>query len=380
MKNIFIAISILFFITSCSQEESILHGNKWDIASILSSEKTATLSQLYDSIQYIPLETTDSSLLAARAYVFYADEENLLIRSKNLVYRFNEQGKFLNTSGQIGNGPAEYSILYSISVDKDNACLLFYVGQKKIQFWNFDGTFQKEINLQSEGEITNLILTRDHKILAENRTYSEAGLKTSICYFNLDGELLYEQMLTKDNQQVNIILQTVPILYPFQQEVKYKDLYTNQLLRYNHDSLTVDSYFDLGIYTPTRELIEDVNQKQTLMNEYAQIVDIKESNLYFYLLIIYEHELKGLILDKEKGCLVGNQSIKMPQQGGGIPNDYLKQAYFWPSYADGNNQLYGLIPAEQITTEEMETIQEKDGGDTGWQEDANPVVIRIIEK
>lgn len=67
---------------------------------------------------------------------------------------------------------------------------------------------------------------------------------------------------------------------------------------------------------PSRELLEDVAQRETLMRDFAQLVDIQESNEGFYFLIVHNNELRGMVVDKKTGRLEYSQVIEIPQKGG----------------------------------------------------------------
>jgi tRNA-2-methylthio-N6-dimethylallyladenosine synthase len=56
-------------------------------------------------------------------------------------------------------------------------------------------------------------------------------------------------------------------------------------------------------------LLEDVSKKEILLKEYTQLVDIQECKSDFYLLIIYAHKLRGIVLDKETGFVKYNELI-----------------------------------------------------------------------
>ena len=134
---------------------------------------------------------------------------------KRQVYRFNSDGRFLNKIGQHGNAPGEYNVAYSISVDQESQYLLYYVGQKKVQFWGYDGLFQKEIQLRSEWEITVGKMLNTDRLLAEKRSYSDDGLQIYIELFDMEGNLLKQIPMNSDSQKVSLTMKTVPLMYTY---------------------------------------------------------------------------------------------------------------------------------------------------------------------
>lgn len=375
----FIVLSTGIWSGCADDASSIKRGNRLDLEAAMQTEKKSLLSALGSSMQCIPLETNDSSLLGNRAYLLYADEQYLFVSSKEQVYRFQADGRFLNRIGQRGSAPGEYNRLYAVSVDSEQARLLYYVGHKRVQFWGYDGRFQKEIGLQDEGEITTIELLGD-KILSESRVYSEEGLKTEIHLFDLEGKLLKEIPVGKDVQKVDVSMRTTPLMYVRGRYVKYKDANANALLSLCGDSAEQQWIFDLGKFTPSRELLEDVARKETLMRDFAQLVDVQESDRRFYFLIVHGNALRGIVVDKKTGQLAYSQTIEMPQKGGGIENDYIDQCCFWPSFISDSNVMYCLLPIEKITSVGKRQVEKYSSGSVHLAEEANPVVLKVHGK
>lgn len=364
-----------------TQPFSIRQGNVLDLKTAIQQEKNSLLSDLCDSLQCIPLETNDSSLLGKRCFVLYADEQNIFVKSDYTVYRFNSDGRFLNKIGQRGNAPGEYNVAYSVSVDKESKCLLYYVGQKKVQFWGYDGLFQKEIQLRSEGEITVVkFLNSAGRLIAEKRSYSDDGLQTYIEIFDMEGNLLKQIPMNIDSQKVSLTMKTVPLMYTYGSGVKYKDINCNTLYSFDNNSESQDWILNFGSYTPSRELLEDVSQKETLLRDYVQLVDIQESDNTFYFLTICDGRLRGVVVDKESGNLRYSQAIGLPQMGGGIENDYIKDSCFWPSFISESNVMYALLPVEKLTDAGFLDMKRYLSHSTELTMEANPVVMKVYGK
>lgn len=146
MKHQVIAfiITSIGVLSACVDSTSIRQGNIFNLEVAMQIEKKSLLSELSDSVQCIPLETNDFSLLDNRAYLLYADEQYIFIKSKDLIYRFKADGHFLNKIGQRGSGPGEYNMVHSISIDSEHERLLYYVGQKEFNFGDMMEDFKKK--------------------------------------------------------------------------------------------------------------------------------------------------------------------------------------------------------------------------------------------
>ena len=344
----------------------------------METDKNAVCSELYDSLACVPLETTDASLLGANAYILYGDDSDIFIRYDSRIYRFAADGRFLNVIGQRGNGPHEYAILYSVSVDAERERLCLYVGQGKVQYWGYDGQWQGECQLQADGELT-YVLGLGENLVAENRLYTDEGLTTSLCVYGPDGTLLQEKRIGLDNQSVNITMTTVPLMYAYGGGVRYKDINGDSLYAVGKGNAVEGvARFHLGRFQPSREQLEDMNQRETLLRECAQLVDIRETKDNFYLTLVHDRKVRGIVMGKVSGKLMYSRWIAPPQRGGGIRNDYVG-GEFWPSFVGSDDALYGLLPVEKITQEGEKALSERMGRPFVVEE-ANPIVLKVYEK
>lgn len=379
MKNRITYLVFLLWgmLCACTDSSFIKQGNVLNLEMAMHTEKQIVLSDLCDSLECIPLETNDSSLLGNRAYLSYADEQNLFIMSNNVLYRFSSNGDFLNKIGRRGNAPGEYNRAYSISADKERKCFLYYIGQNKIQFWGYDGEFMKEIKLQDDGELTAVNILGQDQIIAESRTYSDNGLKIDIDIFNQEGELLKKIPICEDEQTVSRSMHTVPILYHARDTIKYKDINGDILYSFSKNSYDREWVLNLGGYAPSREVLENVAQKEALMRDFAQLVDIKETKKQFYFLIVHDNTLRGIIANKETGHLEYNQVINIPQMGGGLKNDYIDKSCFWPSFVSDSDEMYCLLPVEKMTTKGKQDVERHTSSTVNLLEESNPIVLKV---
>ena len=374
-KYLLIVCSVLLFI-SCGKTDSVLSGRVLDVEQMLSKKKEVFLSELSDSMEYVLLETNDSVLMHQNAHVFYADDSDILIRSKQLILRFDSKGKFLNSIGTVGNGPREYNVIYNVSVDAVNKRLFINVGQKKIYIMNYDGCFQSELNLQTVENVTAAYWVGENRIMAETRIYSSEGLKVSLSFFDIQGKNIERDVVVfEDNLETELHMHTMPIMYACGESARYMGTYSNMLYEFQGDVNNDSIIFDFGAYQPDRSQIENMNKREDLLKNYAMLVDIQENSEKMFLLIIFKKELRGMIVDKNTGEVFFSSNIDIPQRGGGIKNNYLSNCNFWPTYID-DKMLYSLLPAEKL----KESLFVSDSIKKQIKEDDNPVLIRLVLK
>ena len=79
-------------------------------------------SQLFSAVEYIPLETTDESLLAEISRLDILDDGRILVfdGNKESVCLFGKDGEFLWKIGDRGNAYNEYSSIKDATYDRYN--------------------------------------------------------------------------------------------------------------------------------------------------------------------------------------------------------------------------------------------------------------------
>ena len=80
------------------------------------------LSEVADSIRYIPLETSDSCLVGSVDKMLRTAKGEYILVDKEksrAIYVFDAAGHFLNRIGKCGKGPAEYSMIEDVTYGFD---------------------------------------------------------------------------------------------------------------------------------------------------------------------------------------------------------------------------------------------------------------------
>ena len=142
MKHSFLMTICLFCFCSIFGQETI------PLKDALSLTK-CKISEYASSIEYIPLETSDDCLIG--------DEFSLIVASQDIfvhefsdqkIYRFDRNGKFLNSIGKKGQGPGEYVSIYSIYVDESTReCFLLDTFSGNVLVYDYDGTYKRKIHV-----------------------------------------------------------------------------------------------------------------------------------------------------------------------------------------------------------------------------------------
>lgn len=116
------------------------------------------LSELCDKITYIPLETSDSSLIG-KAPQFYITKTKILVSSHKcpLLVFDRETGKFLNQVGHKGDDPEGYTDdgwgNIPFWIDHTNETIYFIKDYNALIKYNIDGTFIGKVKPPEEVQI-----------------------------------------------------------------------------------------------------------------------------------------------------------------------------------------------------------------------------------
>lgn len=102
-------------------------------------------------VEYIPLETTDRSLISTLAHTAVSDKYIVIGDVKFFnIFLFDRQGKFIRTIGKRGNGPGEYLAFHAMDVDFDKEEVYIYsLGNiQKMWVYSLDGKFLRDFKYE----------------------------------------------------------------------------------------------------------------------------------------------------------------------------------------------------------------------------------------
>lgn len=149
MKNIFLAASVLM-LCSCASESSQSGITTVDVASGIKEAKALATSSLFDKVEYIPLETTDESIISSVADIRVMKDYILMSSSNQPIKLFDRKtGKFIREIGKLGGGPEEYSrgggapiVMY---VDAGDQTIYVASQNKELQHYDVKGNYLGKI-------------------------------------------------------------------------------------------------------------------------------------------------------------------------------------------------------------------------------------------
>ena len=146
-KNLILATALLGLLGACSDRPTAVPVDGVTVidveAALKNVEGEIKLSDLYSSVRYVPLETTDSSLVGGYASATFTDKDILVSSYLNSqCFRFDKQtGKFINTIGHRGEDPKGTSTCDVIYNERDG--MAYFIRQPdRLQRYDLQGNYQ----------------------------------------------------------------------------------------------------------------------------------------------------------------------------------------------------------------------------------------------
>ena len=112
--------------------------------------KVQKLSEFAANVEYIPLQTTDNSLMGGFISKIVIMDKRFYVLYRFELLCFDKEGKFLFKLNNAGRGPEEYTYISDFDISSDNKNLTILTGKKILLYGIYDTgfTFQKSIILK----------------------------------------------------------------------------------------------------------------------------------------------------------------------------------------------------------------------------------------
>lgn len=162
-KKFFYLITVLFFIQACHSH----HKQSLPEITLAYTSPVAEphISELTDHLQIIPLETSDSCLLAQDIQILYSKKYILSVSSEE-IHQFSSTGKYIRKLAVHGRAPKEFSRITAVYIDEiKEHFLLADINKRLLRFDLKTGYFITSIPLPFI--ITKIIRNEQDNLLCE---------------------------------------------------------------------------------------------------------------------------------------------------------------------------------------------------------------------
>lgn len=200
---------------ACSGNKTIEKDGVINVATHMQHLNQLCLEDIQSKeVSYVPLETTDSSLIGARPYVRLLKDKILVSSQGQPLKMFDAQtGKFISTVGLIGQGKGEYNLISDMPVfwvdEKAERIMIKSSGQKILCF-DSNGDFIENLTIPDE-----IILQLASQISSGGKLYFYFPTETSkISVYDLKTGQMSETISGySEEKAIQNDYQGIPIIY-----------------------------------------------------------------------------------------------------------------------------------------------------------------------
>ena len=153
MKRVYylFILACSFTLFACSHKSSDIKqsNDKNTITINLESPQSLHASRLFDTIIYVPLETSDTYIFSRASHLKVNDEKDLYFISDKSFFLFDgETGKGKVKISRLGNGPDGYTSIFDSNVDSSTKEIeLLDNNAKKIVIYDMAGNHKRSMSL-----------------------------------------------------------------------------------------------------------------------------------------------------------------------------------------------------------------------------------------
>lgn len=177
MRKIALVLS-LFCCLACSRQPQSQQQTIYTLPVDSTTQEWAPLK----SLEYIPLETTDASLIAGiTKLIYHNDTFYILDMTAKKVLLFSRKGKFLKSIHKVGQGPGEYTNPCDIDVDEKGNVYLSDIDSHRILVYEHgDENKCQTIN----PDVPFLFFAVKGESIYLSNLYQEGEMKTNLAVYN----------------------------------------------------------------------------------------------------------------------------------------------------------------------------------------------------
>lgn len=388
MRNLYcfcsIVLSLSFGACSSKSNKSARVEGENVISIDLEHENPLLASVLFDTVMYVPLETSDSFLFSRISHLKVSDGNAYFVSDKSFFLFDTETGRGKLKISKLGAGPEGYTSVFDSNVDtSDNEVELLDNNAKKIVVYDMDGNFKRSISLPFMSFM--FAKTDKHTYWLYNNNLLSDASSSKVVRFNSDKNTVEEEYDAIDRHlsgyffvedETNLVVQKGCLLYHSSPSDKiYRmtpgaGMETFYVLDFGKHKAPEEFY--AAKYQDIMEFVESANKNNYVFeiptfsanDDMLAVACMKEGKLY----TTFHIEESGADISYSSFCDDFNFSTPLPLDNRNM------------SFCLDNRYFYFIISPEQLIGLQP---KEGDGGKMGkWIADkkitefSNPVLVK----
>ena len=168
MKRLYF-IFCLFIFTGCNRQPKAPADSTLPVLDLTKDypEIEVDIHEIAD-VEYVPLETTDESLMIAGVEYCISDKYIITYDPPGTVFFFDRTGKHIRTICNIGQGPKEHFSIFSFAVDFNRE--EYYIEDRsKLHVYSFLGEWKRSFNLPKGIHHNDMIDYDENHLIIDNK-------------------------------------------------------------------------------------------------------------------------------------------------------------------------------------------------------------------
>jgi hypothetical protein len=354
MCKYFIIIN-LFFLFSC--ETNIKNKKECDANAIyisikdyIKKEEKVYLSSYNENIKYIPLETTEESLISkiekliiTEDYIFVSDFYNL--------FAFNKRGEFVKKISRRGNSYNEYTYVSDILYNDISKSLYLITGRKIILFdsnLNYYGYINVDFGpfYAISYQANSLFFYIGETLNFENNNNNLYNIIETDTLGNVINKYINHSPRIRKEEIGGYLSVSKRPLYIHNNKILFNEFGNDTLVIVDNGEYTPVAIFDLGNYKMDHTICMKLEEQSRIMDDLKRkvfIQDIFEDDKLLYIVLSWgfgEDIFDYIIYDKNTNRIMNLGPNK-------LYNDIDGGVSFFPKYIS-NNKKIDWIDAEEF--------------------------------
>lgn len=273
------------------------------------------VSTLFDSLTYIVLDDEkDISLLKTINKLEICDSLMFLLdKQNNKLHCFNLRGTYLNTIGNIGNGPGEYLKISDFAIDyKKNEIVVLDRNLRKILIYSFKGNFKENYTIKMMAECIS-VYNDGYFFYTSGSDYYTAN-KQDLGYnlFFTDNKCNIVDKMFKYNPECENRMKERAFDYNLNDStLLFHYAIYDTIYKINKNGNITKYVVDFGNYKVPISKINSDNYKYYVNKDgYAIISGACHSDKYLFINYALNNRIRFLIANSEGECIVNASFMK----------------------------------------------------------------------
>ena len=330
MKTKLLLLILILNISFASSQEL----KRFNIISSLKTIKEFNLSNIGHSIKYVQLETTDNVLISNISNIKI--DKYIYIKSKEGLFVFSLDGKFIRKIGNKGKGPREYQSFIDFAINSQTIWLMDVI-QDKIIKYDTNGDYLDYIKFDNPAK---KLLSSEENIYLLNTTiasfWGEEDSGILVYNYNNDGKLI-SVIKNRNSEKPSACSSS----YIFDSKLFFIQTLNDTVFSTKGTNLIPEYLIDLGKYTPNKAVY-----KKSESNKFMSCKWIAETDKSIFIKILgSEKSYYCLVYDKKK-------EILYTLKNNSFLNDIDDGISFWPEFVSDDKCVKTLWFHNLIELEE----------------------------